>query len=66
VAERLLTVQEVVDRLQVHEQTVRRWLRSGELHGYSLGRKSGWRIRESDLDKFLEARSGGLEGKVAA
>jgi len=66
VAERLLTVHEIVERLQVHEQTVRRWLRSGELHGYSLGRKSGWRIRQRDLDTFLEARSGGLAGKTAA
>ncbi len=65
-SERLLTVQDVVDRLQVHEQTVRRWLRSGELRGYSLGRKSGWRIRERDLETFLEERAGGPEGKVAA
>jgi len=53
VSERLLTVADICDRLQVHEETVRRWLRDGRLKGINLGGKSGYRIRESDLQDFL-------------
>jgi excisionase family DNA binding protein len=51
--DRWLTVAEIVERLRVHEQTVRRWLRSGELPGRALGRKAGWRVRETDLEEFM-------------
>jgi excisionase family DNA binding protein len=54
--ERLLTVREVAARLQVTEFTVRTWLKSGRLHGYLPGgRKMGWRVRPSELDRFLES-----------
>ena len=58
--ERWLTVAEIVDRLKVHEQTVRRWLRTGQLPGRALGRKAGWRVLESDLDAFMR------QGKLGA
>jgi excisionase family DNA binding protein len=65
--ERWLTVEDIVDMLKVHEQTVRRWLREGELRGVLLGRKAGYRIRESDLEAFLEARdTWSEEGKAVA
>ena len=51
--DRWLTVAEIVERLKVHEQTVRRWLRTGQLPGRLLGRRGGWRVRESDLDAFM-------------
>ena len=54
--ERWYTVEEIVDLLKVHEQTVRRWLRSGDLRGVLLGRKAGYRVRASDLAAFLNAR----------
>ncbi len=65
--ERWLTIEDVVNLLHVHEQTVRRWIKEGNLPGILLGRKAGYRIRERDLTRFLEARS--VEtgaGKVAA
>lgn len=61
--ERWYTIAEIVDKLQVHEQTVRRWIKSGELRGTLLGRKAGYRVRGSDLETFLENRS---EVKLAA
>ena len=69
--ERWYTVEDIVDMLKVHEQTVRRWLREGELGGVLLGRKAGYRIRASDLESFLAARDargteGTEEGKAAA
>jgi excisionase family DNA binding protein len=51
-----LTVQQVAHRLQVAEESVRRWLRAGELGGVNLGGKGGWRISEEDFDRFLRER----------
>ena len=56
VDERMLTVAEIVDMLKVHEQTVRRWTKTGELRAIILGRKSGYRVRERDLQAFLAER----------
>lgn len=54
--ERYFTVQDIVDRLGVHERTVRRWIRSGELPAAMLGRKAGYRVSASDFAAFMEAR----------
>jgi excisionase family DNA binding protein len=54
--DQLKTVQQVAERLQVHQETVRKWLRDGELVGINLGGKSGWRIREREIEAFLERR----------
>ena len=54
--DRMLTVQQVADRLQVAPESVRRWLRSGELGGVNLGGKGGWRVTETDLAGFLHRR----------
>jgi excisionase family DNA binding protein len=59
VSEEWLTVADIVRKLRVHEQTVRRWLRSGALPGRNLGGKAGWRVRSSDLDRFLGSQAGG-------
>jgi len=54
--DRLLTVEEVAAHVGVTEETVRRWLRGGELRGLRFSRKMGWRIREADLRTFLDRR----------
>ena len=66
--ERWLTVAQTAERVQVHPETVREWLRMGKLRGSLINRRAGWRIRESDVEQLL---SGGLgerttEGKLAA
>ncbi len=54
--ERLLTVKQVADLLQVHPVTVQRWLRAGQLSGIRLpADKLGWRVRRSELERFLAA-----------
>lgn len=57
--ERYLTVEQVAERLQVRRETVREWLRRGLLPGVRLGDRTGWRIRPSDLERFLDARRSG-------
>ena len=60
--ERWLEVKDIVARLNVHPNTVRRWLKSGQLPGRNFGGRTGYRIRESDLNAFLAVP----EGKAAA
>ncbi len=61
--ERLLSVPEIAEAMKVNHETVRRWLRTGELKGIQLGSKAGWRIRESDFQAFLRARENALPGQ---
>ena len=52
--ERLLTVEEIAQRLGANVETVRRWLRQGRLRGVRPGgTKLGWRVSERELARFL-------------
>jgi excisionase family DNA binding protein len=55
---RLLTVDEVARQLGVHPDTVRNWIKSGELAAIDLGGRAGYRISEADLSAFLQKRRG--------
>jgi excisionase family DNA binding protein len=59
-----MTVEEVATRLGVHQHTVRRWLRSGQLRGTKLSSRAGYRIPRDEVEKVLER--GLREGKTAA
>jgi excisionase family DNA binding protein len=63
VQERYVTAQQVADKLGVSIETVRNWLKSGRLRGFMPGgTKSGWRIRESEVERFVkELEDGGRE-----
>ena len=62
VVERYLTVHDVAAQLGVTEDTVRRWLRERRLRGFMPGGpRSGYRIRESELERLVSA----LEGEGA-
>jgi len=60
----LLTVEEFAGRLSVHEQTVRRWLRDGQINGTMLNRRAGYRIRSSEVDRVM--REGLMPSKELA
>src|SRR4051794_2991415 len=68
--ERWLTVEEVAKIARVHEQTVRRWLRSGQLPGHLINRRAGYRVRYSDLERFLSGeelgKTHGLNSQAAS
>lgn len=54
-----LTVAQVAECLQVSEQTVRRWIRGGQLPVFDPGsRNLGYRIKQEDLKQFVEDRYG--------
>ncbi len=50
-----LTTSDVASRLNVSLDTVRRWLRSGELKGSPFGR-AGYRIEDADFQEFFNRR----------
>lgn len=46
-----LTVEEAAERLRVHPESVRRWLRAGRFpHARRLSVRAGWRIPQADVD----------------
>lgn len=48
------TVNETAELLKLSHLTIWRYIKSGKLPAYKLGRD--WRIKESDLEEFLESR----------
>ena len=52
--EQLLTVEQVAKQVQVHVETVRVWIRRGELVAINIGNE--YRISRADLNDFLERR----------
>ncbi len=55
-----MTVQDVASHLKVDPETVRRWVRNGELKVLSLGEsnRAGYRILKRDLEAFISQRYG--------
>jgi excisionase family DNA binding protein len=49
-----LTVEEIANRLRVHEDTVLRWIRMKRLKAYKIGRD--YRIEKVDYEEFLRER----------
>ena len=49
------TVKEIATDLAVSEETVRNWIRSGELRAVDIGR--GYRVAITEYHRFLEERS---------
>ena len=49
--EKLLTLKETAKILRVSERTIMRYLKSGKLKASKAGQ---WRLKQSDLNKFLE------------
>ena len=52
--DKLLTIKEVAKILRVSERSVNRYIESGKLKASKIGQ---WRIKQSDLNKFLEKYS---------
>jgi excisionase family DNA binding protein len=58
--DRLLTVAEVAATMRVSNMTVYRLIKGGEIAALRVGKN--YRIRESDVDRYLSARSVQVEG----
>lgn len=55
--DRLHTIREVADYLRADPKTVRRWITSGDLASFKVGRE--WRVADKDLRRFLNQRWNG-------
>jgi len=55
-ADEMLTVENVAKELSVHPETVRQWIRDGELIALDITKE--YRILRSDLDAFIASRRG--------
>ena len=53
---KLLSIQEVADAMGVSGQTVRRLIKRGRLAAYKVGERGQLRVKEGELERYLEAR----------
>lgn len=49
---RLITVNDAAERLSLTPDTIRKWLRSGQLKGVKVSRV--WRVQESDIETIMK------------
>ena len=59
--DKMLTVQQVADQIQVNPETVRHWIRTGELDALDIG--GAYRISRVDLNDFIQRRKTGRKRK---
>ena len=53
---RTYNVAEIAELLQINKETVRRWIRSGELKSTQKSRKNGSVVDELDLFEFVQTK----------
>lgn len=63
-SDKLLTIDEVAERLKVNPQTVRNWISRGELPETRVGARRV-RVTESDLGQFLKLKDGAKQAASA-
>jgi excisionase family DNA binding protein len=54
-SDEFLTVEQVAERLQMHPDTIRRYIRQKKMRAVRIS-PTNVRIRRSDLEKFIEER----------
>ena len=61
----LLTVPEVAETMKVSQSTVRRMIRSGLITAYKLGDRGQLRIKEDDVEEYVESQRVRVENTPA-
>lgn len=59
VSDKLMTVEQMAEYLQVDEYTIYAWARKGKMPAFKVGRF--WRFRKEDIDKWLEEKKNNRE-----
>jgi len=57
----LFTVAQAANYLKLSEKTVRRLINAQKLIAAKVGNRS-WRIKETDIEAYLQANSNGMKG----
>lgn len=63
---KLLTVQEVSDTMKVSEKTIRRLIKRGDLTAYKVGDRGQLRVKERDLEQYVDAQRVEVEDTAEA
>jgi excisionase family DNA binding protein len=53
----LYTAPEVAERLKLHINTVRRYIKEGKIKAFKYADNSRWRIPSEELAKFIQGRA---------
>jgi excisionase family DNA binding protein len=53
----LYTAPEVAEKLKLHINTVRKYIKEGKLKAFKYTENSRWRITSEDLEKFIQRRA---------
>lgn len=53
---KLLTTNEVANRLSVSPRTVAKWIRDRHLPAVKMYPGGNWRVEEAELERFIQAR----------
>lgn len=61
VSDELLTISQTAEYLKLSEKTVRRLIHSSQLISSKIGNRF-WRIRTSDVDRYIQANTNGQKG----
>ena len=56
----VLTVAQVAEYLKLSDKTIRRMISSGQLKASKV--RGSWRIKETDVEKYLNAHTNGKKG----
>ena len=55
-SDKLLTVEQIHERLNCSRRHVYNLIEQGKLPGFRIGNKNGLRVRESNLEAFIQQR----------
>ena len=61
---KFLSIQEVANTMRVSDKTVRRMIKRGDLTAYKVGERGQLRIKERDLEQYIEGQRVEVQGTV--
>ena len=51
--EKWSSIEEIADHIQVHKDTIRIWIKRGEIPAHKIGKQ--WRFRISEIDEWVSS-----------
>ena len=51
--EKWSSIEEIAEHLQVHKDTIRLWIKKGDIPAHKLGRL--WRFKISEIDEWIQS-----------
>ena len=53
-----ITIKDIANKMNVSEETVRRWIRDGKLAAEDMGGRLGYRVLQDEFERFFQMRNG--------